>query len=61
VEHISSLCHPIAKKNSRMATMTAQTPTGQVGWFEQMLRTMGWVFRKEETAVSVAKENTSVF
>ena len=25
-----------------MTTMTVQIPTGQVGWFEQMLRSMGW-------------------
>jgi len=44
-----------------MTTMTVQIPTGQVGWFEQMLRSMGWVFRKEETPVAVAIEKPRVF
>ena len=41
--------------------MTVQIPTEQVGWFEQMLRSMGWVFRKEETPVVVAMEKPRVF
>lgn len=36
--------------------MTVQIPTGQVGWFEQMLRSMGWAFRKEETPSRVSEE-----
>ena len=44
-----------------MTTMTVQIPTGQVGWFEQMLRTMGWVFRKEESPVSETQEKPRVF
>ena len=40
--------------------MTVQIPTGKVGWFEQMLRSMGWTFRKEETPASVS-ENPRVF
>ena len=32
-----------------MATMTLQVPNSQLGWFEQMVRTMGWSFSKEET------------
>ena len=36
--------------------MTVQIPTGQVGWFEQMLRSMGWVFRKEETPSRVSEK-----
>ena len=34
-----------------MTTMTLQIPSTQVGWFEQMVRTMGWTFHKEETKV----------
>ena len=34
--------------------MTVQIPTGQVGWFEQMLRSMGWAFRKAETPMTVS-------
>ena len=40
--------------------MTVQIPTGQVNWFEQMLRSMGWAFRKEETSAS-ASEKPRVF
>ena len=32
-----------------MATLTLQIPNAQVGWFEQMIRTMGWSFRRENT------------
>ena len=32
-----------------MTTMTVQIPNSQVGWFEQMIRSMGWRLRKEET------------
>ena len=31
-----------------MTTMTVQIPNNQVSWFEQMIRAMGWVFKKEE-------------
>ncbi len=44
-----------------MTTMTVEIPTGQVGWFEQMLRTMGWVFRKEESPVAEAEKKPHVF
>ena len=37
------------KKSDTMATMTLQVPNSQLGWFEQMVRTMGWSFSKEET------------
>ena len=39
-----------------MTTMTVQIPTGQVGWFEQMLRSMGWAFRKEEMPSRVSEK-----
>ncbi len=48
------------ERDRRMTTMTVQIPTGQVGWFEQMLRSMGWAFRKEETSAS-ASEKPRVF
>ena len=32
-----------------MSTFTLQIPTAQAGWFEQMVRTMGWTFRRSET------------
>ena len=38
-----------------MATLTLQIPNAQVGWFEQMVRTMGWVFKRED---SVNEEKT---
>ena len=40
-----------------MSTFTLQIPTEQVGWFEQMVRTMGWAFSKKET-VSAAEKRT---
>ena len=33
-----------------MTTMTVQIPNSQIGWFEQMVRAMGWMFKKEEGA-----------
>ena len=42
-----------------MTTMTVQIPSNQVGWFEQMVRAMGWVFKKED--VPAAVENPRVF
>lgn len=48
------------ERDRRMTTMTVQIPTGQVGWFEQMLRSMGWAFRKEETSAR-ASEKPRVF
>ena len=44
-----------------MTTMTVQIPSSQVEWFEQMLRTMGWVFRKEDTPDVAETEKTRVF
>lgn len=38
-----------------MTTMTVQIPNSQVSWFEQMIRAMGWVFKKEENAVIADK------
>lgn len=35
-------------REQRMTTMTVQIPNSQVNWFEQMIRAMGWVFKKEE-------------
>jgi len=33
-----------------MSTFTIQIPVEQVSWFEQMIQTMGWTFRKNETS-----------
>ena len=33
-----------------MATVTVQIPNAQVSWFEQMVRSLGWTFRREESA-----------
>ena len=43
-----------------MSTFTLQIPTEQVGWFEQMVRTMGWAFSRGESTenISVAKHQT---
>lgn len=32
-----------------MTTVTVQIPNSQMGWFEQMIQSMGWKFRKEES------------
>lgn len=40
-----------------MSTFTLNIPAEQVGWFEQMVRTMGWTFSKKET-VSAAERRT---
>ena len=32
-----------------MSTFTLQIPNAQVGWFEQMVQSMGWVFSRSET------------
>ena len=41
-----------------MSTFTLQIPTEQVGWFEQMIRSMGWVFSRSETpAASISNEH----
>lgn len=29
--------------------MTVQIPNSQMGWFEQMIKSMGWRFHKEES------------
>lgn len=42
-----------------MTTMTVQIPNNQVSWFEQMIRAMGWDFKKEENP-SVVEDNPQV-
>lgn len=37
-----------------MSTFTLQIPTAQAGWFEQMVRTMGWKFRRSEAKKEVS-------
>ena len=39
-----------------MTTMTVQIPNSQVSWFEQMIRAMGWVFKKEENTAVIADQ-----
>ena len=44
-----------------MSTFTLQIPTEQVGWFEQMIRAMGWVFsRTESSAIPSVDERQSI-
>lgn len=44
-----------------MALMTLQVPGSQIGWFEQMVRTMGWSFQREDAAsVDDAQADSSV-
>jgi len=33
-----------------MSTITLHIPTEQIAWFEQMVRTMGWSFTREDKA-----------
>ena len=40
--------------------MTVQIPNNQVGWFEQMVRAMGWGFKKEDTP-AVTKKSPRVY
>ena len=35
-----------------MSTITLHIPNEQVGWFEQMIRTMGWSFQRETKTAS---------
>lgn len=39
-----------------MTTVTLQIPGAQMGWFEQMVRAMGWAFRKEETSEANSRQ-----
>ena len=39
-----------------MATMTLQVPTAQIGWFEQMVRTMGWTITRKDVAEEEARQ-----
>lgn len=39
-----------------MTTVTIQIPNNQMGWFEQMIQTMGWKFRKEENIDKVLSD-----
>ena len=39
-----------------MTTVTIQIPNNQMGWFEQMIKSMGWKFRKEENIDKVLSD-----
>ena len=43
-----------------MSTITLQIPNEQIGWFEQMVRTMGWTFHREEETASKDVRNDNV-
>ena len=43
-----------------MAIMTVQIPAAQVGWFEQMVKTLGWVVSKRESSVESAEDSSSI-
>ncbi len=38
--------------------MTLQVTTAQIGWFEQMVRTMGWTFTRKDVAEEARQEIT---
>ena len=35
-------------KGLSMSTVTIQIPSSQIGWFEQMVKSMGWSFSRTE-------------
>ena len=41
-----------------MSTFTLQIPATQAGWFEQMVRAMGWTFHRSETAQSASGDES---
>ena len=43
-----------------MSTITLHIPTSEVGWFEQMVRTMGWTFTKSDSSVIVEKKHSEI-
>ena len=43
-----------------MSTFTVHIPSEQVGWFEQMIRTMGWTFSRRETSAASSVEEPQV-
>ena len=43
-----------------MSEITLQIPTADVGWFEQMVRTMGWVFTRKDAPASDNVDNRQV-
>ena len=47
-------------KNGTMTTMTVQIPNAQVGWFEQMIKSMGWRFKKEESSAETNSLDSEV-
>ena len=50
----------LPKKKDIMTTMTVQIPNAQVGWFEQMIKSMGWRFKKEESTTSIKSLDSEV-
>jgi hypothetical protein len=53
---MSKICRTFAAdlKNTyrNMTTMTLQVPGAQVGWFVQMVRSMGWSYQEEKTTIA---------
>ncbi len=43
-----------------MSTITLHIPNEQVGWFEQMIQSMGWTFHREETTASKTASSDNV-
>ena len=43
-----------------MSTFTLQIPSAQAGWFEQMVRTMGWTFHRSETKKVASAEGHQI-
>lgn len=43
-----------------MSTMTLQIPNAQVGWFEQMVKSMGWSFTRTENPAEEEKPSVTL-
>ena len=43
-----------------MSTFTLQVPNSQVGWFEEMIRTMGWAFTRTVSSDNKVSEKPEV-
>ena len=43
-----------------MSTITLHIPTSEVGWFEQMIQTMGWTFTRNDSSSVVVEKKRQV-
>ena len=43
-----------------MSTITLHIPASEVGWFEQMIQTMGWTFTRSDSSSAVDEKRHQV-